>query len=252
MSCAKGRSLWVDIVKGIAIIAVVLLHIDYSLPEYRILPIKPILGGLWHVAVFFLVGGFFLKEESLCKPVTFIKGKIKRLYLLILYIYIPVLLLHNVLIQIGFYDTTIDYDGKMVTWWGVGETTTQILMAICFAGREPILGAMWFVYVLFMALCLLSIISFIISRITKEEKKYESTKVIVLVIMAVISCTMTQLYSMTIPRFNNVFVAALLLHIGFMMKNRWGFSFTSPYSLVLSSIICWHIATIQGGGKFEL
>ena len=166
-----NRILWVDIAKGIAIIAVVLLHISHLYPGNGILPITELLGGLWHVPVFFIIGGFFVKEERLLQPISFIRGKFNSLYLLILKIYIPVLLLHNVCLCIGFYDVTIDYDGKNVTWWGLAEFEKNIFMAIIFAGREPILGAMWFVYVLFMALCGLSVISFIIKKafITKEQ-----------------------------------------------------------------------------------
>ena len=37
------------------------------------------------------------------------------------------------------------------------EFAKQTVLAICLGGREPIVGAMWFVYVLFMALIGLSI-----------------------------------------------------------------------------------------------
>ena len=41
-----------------------------------------ILGNTWNVAVFFIIGGFFLQEELLKKPYKFLKGIILRLYLL--------------------------------------------------------------------------------------------------------------------------------------------------------------------------
>lgn len=62
---------------------------------------------------FFLLGGFFLKEEKLIQPVNFIKGKIQSLYKLLLYFYIPAVLFHNVLMHIGWYDEVTDYGGGL-------------------------------------------------------------------------------------------------------------------------------------------
>lgn len=84
-----GRTPYVDIAKGIAILSVVLLHVDFVYPKLSFINISAMLGWYWHVPVFFLIGGFFLKEERLLQPVSFIKGKFKSLYLLALYIYLP-------------------------------------------------------------------------------------------------------------------------------------------------------------------
>lgn len=96
---ATKRENWVDIAKGLAITAVVLGHVNYMWPFHKLLPLNTLVVWLWHVPVFFLIGGFFIKDEKLLQPIVFIKGKIKSLYLLILYIYVPVLLLHNFFID---------------------------------------------------------------------------------------------------------------------------------------------------------
>lgn len=43
----------------------------------------------------------------------------------------------------------------------------QEILTFCMAGREPILGAMWFVYALLISLCGYSIVSWIISKFIK-------------------------------------------------------------------------------------
>ena len=53
------------------------------------------------------------------------------------------------------------------------EFAKQTVLAICLGGREPIVGAMWFVYVLFMALIGLSIVSWLIKKLAKDERQYE-------------------------------------------------------------------------------
>ena len=107
---------------------------------------------------------FFLKAEKLSSPVGFIKGKMNSLYRLLLYFYIPAVLLHNVMLNIGFYDTATNYGGKYMDYWGVGQFVKELVLVFLFAGREPILGAMWFVYVLLLAMIGLSVVSWILSQ----------------------------------------------------------------------------------------
>lgn len=244
---AKKRESWVDISKGISIIAVVLGHISIIIPSWKLLPLPELLFQLWHVPVFFLIGGFFIKDEKLFNPFLFIQGKLKSIYLLILYIYIPVLILHNFWISIGFYDLGIDYIGKHVTWWGVTDLLKNIIETILFAGREPLLGAMWFVYVLFIALCCLSLISSLIKKFVKNDKQYEYVRFIVLFVLAILSCTLTNLYNFTIPRANNTITAIWLIYIGMLMVQKLHIVFDNVYLALIGLIIGWHTATIVGG-----
>ena len=54
---------WVNVAKGIAIIAVVLSHTNHGLLDYNLFPLKSIVYGIWFVPLFFVLGGFFIKEE---------------------------------------------------------------------------------------------------------------------------------------------------------------------------------------------
>lgn len=241
------RQQWVDVAKGIAIIAVVLGHIRFLYPDLILLPLSVLMVWLWHVPVFFLIGGFFLKEEKLQKPISFMKGKFRSLYLLILYIYIPILLLHNWFLHIGFYDTGIEYYGKFVTEWGWMDLLKNILLAICFAGREPLLGAMWFVYVLFLALCILSIVSWGLKKLIQDDRKYEFVRFLVLLLGAVASCTLTKLFDFTIPRGNNTIVAVWLIYVGMMLFQKLHLKFDNGFVAVISGLVAYHAAIVLGG-----
>lgn len=246
------RSQWVDIAKGFAIIAVVLFHVSYSFPNTKLFPVTALFGYAWHVPVFFLIGGFFIKEERLLQPVGFIKGKIQSLYRLLLYFYIPAVLLHNVLLDIGWYDTVTDYGGKLMSYWSAGQTLKELLLAVCLAGREPIVGAMWFVYVLFMALCGFSIVSWAVRKVFKKDaQRYEWARLIILLGLCMLSCTASRLFDFTIPRFNNVLTAMWLIYAGYMLKNRLRWEFVNPYVCLLSVLIVYHSVTLLGGGKPE-
>ncbi len=59
----KKQEKWVNIVKGIAIIAVVTLHTNFVFGTICKASIYALLGGLWHVPVFLIVGGFYIKES---------------------------------------------------------------------------------------------------------------------------------------------------------------------------------------------
>lgn len=158
------RTAYVDIAKGMAILSVVLLHVDFAYPQWPLLDISAMLGWYWHVPVFFLIGGFFLKDERLAQPVSFIKGKFRSLYLLALYIYLPATLLHNCLLWMGWYSTDVVYGGKVMADWGVKEYLWGILKTLLCAGREPVLGAMWFIYALLFALCGYSMVYWFVNK----------------------------------------------------------------------------------------
>lgn len=156
------RSLSVDITKGISIIAIVLGHVNFLYPIGQLVNTKNLFIYLWHVAVFFMLAGFFIKEEQLVQPMFCLKKKFSSLYLKILYFYIPAVLLHNVLIKIGWY--SLESTDPVINIYSIMDFAKQTVLAICLGGRDPILGAMWFVYVVFMALIGLSVVSWTMPR----------------------------------------------------------------------------------------
>lgn len=181
----KNRcSISVNITKGVAIIAIVLGHINFSYPTYTFVNYSVFVYGLWHVAVFFIVAGFFIKEEQLVQPKLWFYKKFSSLYLKILYFYIPAVLLHNVLIYIGWY--SLESAEPVIYEYSAFDFAKQTILAVCLGGREPILGAMWFVYVLFMALIGLSGISWGIRKLTNNDRQYEWTRFVVLLAMCML------------------------------------------------------------------
>ncbi len=183
----------------------------------------------------------------LIQPISFVKAKFKSIYLLILYIYIPVLLLHNVFIDIGFYDLVTDYSGRYVSYWSAGDLFKNIIMSVAFAGREQLLGAMWFVYVLFLSLCVLSLVSYVSDKISTDgTHSYELVRFAILIIFAVVSCTFSNVLGNNIPRFNNVFTAVFLIYVGMMIKQHYKVKFDNGFVAGICVLIIWHIATTKG------
>ena len=236
------RTPYVDIAKGIAILSVVLLHVDFVYPNLSFINISSMLGWYWHVPVFFLIGGFFLKEEKLLHPISFIKGKFKSLYLLALYIYLPATLLHNLFFKLDWYSPDAVYGGKMITEWGVKEYILGIGKTLLCAGREPIMGAMWFVYALLFALCGYSIIVFIVNKC-----KWGGCCVpVILLALQTASCIFTNVYGLTIPRFSNAISVMLLLYIGQQLHGKLQVKFDNPYLLVAALLIVYESSLLTG------
>ena len=252
MNNTKKRSVYIDIVKGFAIISVVLLHVDFTWPHYKILNLSSILGWFWHVPVFFCIGGFFLNEKKLQAPISFIKNKFKSLYLLALYIYLPATLLHNFFFKINWYSSEVIYGEKIIKEWSYGDYFINCIKTLCCAGREPIMGAMWFVYVLLFALCGLSIISYIVKKITKDENQYEWSRFIILLAAQIISCIATSKFNITIPRISNAITVMLLIYIGEQMNNRFKLQFNNWGAAVSSLLIFYQTSTLYDMGIIGL
>lgn len=237
------RSLSVDITKGVAIIAIVLGHIGFCYPSCELINTQNIIYGLWHVPVFFIVAGFFINDDKLTIPSLWFRKKFSSLYLKILYFYIPAVLLHNVLIKIGWY-SLVSTD-PIIHLYSYVDFFKQTVFTVCLGGREPILGAMWFVYVLFMALIGLSIVSWLCKKITKNEQQYEGIRFILLLALCISAGILSNKYGLTIRRFSNVFTAMLLILIGKIMYRK--LSFYNIYIFIICALIFFEVACMLGG-----
>lgn len=220
-------------------------HINYSYSENSLVNTDTLIYSLWHVSVFFLLAGFFIKEEQLVQPKQWFKKKFSSLYLKILYFYIPAVLLHNVLINIGWY--SLESTDSVIHAYTTMDFVKQTILAMCCGGREPILGAMWFVYVLFMALIGLSVLSWGCKKITKDVRQYEWTRAISLLLLCVIAGVMSNKYGLTIRRFSNVFTAMLLIYVGMQMYQRVKLQFTNGYMAIACAILVFEVACMLGG-----
>lgn len=239
------RNTSIDIAKGVAIIAIVLGHIDYAYPQTSLLNVGAAVYGLWHVAVFFLLGGFFIKEEQLKNPRLFFKKKFSSLYLKILYFYVPAVLLHNVLIRMGWY--SVESSEPLIREYGLLDFVKQMVFAVCLGGREPILGAMWFVYVLFMALIGLSVVSWLTHRVAKDERQYEWLRGITLLTLCIATGIVSNKYGFTIRRCSNLPTAMMLIYVGMMLYQRVKLTFNNGYLCVVCALVALEVVCMLGG-----
>ncbi len=88
----KKRALHVDIIKGWAMLTIIIFHCSATFFPSNT---SGIIGNTWNVRFFIIIAGFFLKMDSLERPTVFVLRKMKRLYLPATVIYALNVLLHN-------------------------------------------------------------------------------------------------------------------------------------------------------------
>ncbi len=141
---ASGDVRFMDIAKAFGIIAIVVGHSDS--------PLKPYVY-LYHLALFYFISGYFFRDEYIQAPFTFIKKRMKSLYLPYISYQLPFLLLHNLLLQIGIYSYLYDHS------YTLREFFTNAIQIMTFLGsNEQLLQPLWFLFSLFfVALLFLTI-----------------------------------------------------------------------------------------------
>ena len=213
-SSITARENYVDIIKGFAIIAVVLLHINFSFPNFALVKTGSLLGGQWHVAVFFLVSGFFIKDEKLSRPITFMKPKFWNLYIKALYIYIPLVVLHNVFLRWGWIYTDVLYNHKYLSEFNGVDWIVHIASQFLFFSREPLSGAMWYVDSLLLALSFYTVLSWAITKSKLSIDKQQKIVGCVIIVLATIFGIASNAFGIILPKCSNVFTGLLLIYIG--------------------------------------
>lgn len=242
----KTRDKTIDIIKGFAIMAVVLLHIDYAFPKYVFLKLGNALGGSWHVAVFFIVGGWFLSDAKMLNLKHFLLGKVKSLYLKSILICVPLVLLHNIFLSNGWLYTDVLYNNRFITMYSEGDFFIHALKQFLLINKEPFAGAMWFVDSLFLGLSLYGIISVIALKICMDAKKSFYMRGIVFLVIAVLSSLVQTVYRIEIPKISNTCSILILLYVGQYLGMK-KLVFNNKMFLLASLLLFWQYNILHPG-----
>ncbi len=212
----------ISIAKGIGIILVVVGHSDS--------PIGPFIG-LFHMALFVFISGYCYKDKYSDRPIEFLKSKIKNLYIPYIIFYMVFIAIHNILFKINIYSSNELYSGKMIYLYGISDFIKAIIKAILFLGQEPMLGAMWFMCMLFITSVCFNIISYITD---KYLNRIEYFRAIIIVVIFIIFNVATKI-GINIPRINNSMTMILIFYIGYIFKKIFG---SYENYLIVANKIC--------------
>lgn len=113
-------------------------------------------------------------------------------------------------------------------------------------GSEPIVGALWFAYVLFLALCLISMVAWFSKIIIREdEQKREHFVIVVLLLIALIQSIASTHFLLTIPRLNLVLTYSWIIYCGKLVMNMFKVKFDCWFVFILCAIGLYSIAVLR-------
>lgn len=209
------RSLWLDNLKGIAIILMVLGHSGAPFTHWIF---------LFHMAVFYMASGYCWNNKHVATYNSYwqyVWNKIKKLYVPYLICNLVFLLLNNVFIDTGIYASSQEYLDLI----GSNDTTLLhsrmtfiemakqfVLMSLLIGGTE-LGGPTWFFSSLFIALVAFASIRFILIRIFKKEKLVLLTEIVISASFLLIAWLISE-EKVSFHMFDRMFAAYPLLVIG--------------------------------------
>ncbi len=254
------RESYVDIVKGWAIITIVFFHCSFMGNGTLSHILNNMFGNQWNVPIFFILCGFFIREQELGKPRTFIKHKLKTLYLPTTLIYLAMVAMHNLFVYIGWYPPggTHPGNGTPFALYGAKEFFTQsIKVLFCAGSGELAMGAMWFLYVLIYALTGMSLIMWVIEKSTADKKKRLWIFGCTVLALAAASSIGSRFFNFTISRASTALTAMLLIFTGWVMNNALKLKYNNAGLLAASilllayCILTNHIHTTLALNRYE-
>ena len=230
------RSIYVDIMKAMAIAGVVMVHIHGGLNDHDIIPAQRMIEG-WSVVLFYVISGFFVKESSMLSLWPFIKKKFRTVFLPGLLITIIGVLLHNLFFKIGFYSETFDYH-EVCRPFTLADWKTILIHIAVFTG-EPCFGTQWFLYELFFAFVGYSVIYKVLHCVVCDRDRLRYVFTACLVALSTTMFVIQKHYGILIPRFNQVFSIMLLINLGFYVNQVWKWKFNNIWLVLISVFYLW-------------
>jgi fucose 4-O-acetylase-like acetyltransferase len=153
IAVGKRDKFW-DIVKSIGIISIVIGHCFPLLSKFVY---------TYHLAIFFLVGGYLFNENKYAKkPFDYIGHKLSSTLPKYFWYFVLFILINNIFIRIGIYPSTY-------ALFSLKDIVAQILAASIFFGPAGVGGALWFVPLLVYSMIFFCFIVGLLKRLNKTK-----------------------------------------------------------------------------------
>lgn len=209
---STGRVEWVDVAKGVGIVLVVLA---YALPKDHV---------IWqfinqfHMPFFFMISGYLYSTKT--SWVKFVVRKIKTLW-------VPFV-----------FSSVITKAASIV----IGKTSVggvkNIIKMLLLLEAGPLLGAIWFIRVLFYAVILYDVITRVSDKVLKEKSE---------LVISILSAAMLAVgISTQLPAQGSVVLNSIaFIHIGKVCRNHKLFEKIHTLAAVATIAVCFVISLIN-------
>ncbi|MDR3598274.1 acyltransferase family protein [Clostridium sp.] len=206
MSQINSREDYMDIVKALGIILVVMAHVQ-SPGEQMIF--------LFHMPLFFFVSGYFYKDKYSDNIEILIKKRLKLLYIPFIKYELIFLVLHNFFVNLSFYSS---YGNETIKFYSTNDLIINVIKILTFNGTEVLLIPLWFLPVLFFT----TIIFCLINRYFKLKWARFLTIVILFILgIGLKYCDVNLIFNYFCPETISISLVALaFFYIGYLY-NRY-------------------------------
>ncbi len=200
-----------DILKGLAIVLIVLGHCNFPFKHFIY---------LFHVAVFIMCSGYFYKpsySENTQNLKKYIFKKAKKLYIPYVVCNIIFLLFNNIFFKLNIYSTNYDNNIGIIT--SISSYIKRIILILSFHGSPQLGGATWFLQALFGITCLYALIDYFITKISQKHHLKMITQLLIGIIFNLIGffCSLKHLDLMGLER---IFSMYILFHFGLILSQK--------------------------------
>ena len=239
------RVVFIDILKGFAMMSVVFGHITCQLPYGRIF--NPNIFFMWHVPLFFMLSGFFITNSKLHDLKSFVRSKFKTLYVKGLYFFVPAVLMHNVFVSWDWYRPEQSNGIAYGNFLNMKDSIVLLLENFLLMNREHIVGAMWFIDTLFLAMTCYGIIFYVTRKVLPSTRESSMLFGLIVLILVTASNIATNIFDLTITKVNNSITAMGLLFIGQQLFQSGKALYINKYSFMGGAILLWQFSLLDGG-----
>ncbi len=216
----KARHVDVDIVKGIAIILMVLGHSGVSEELIRFI-------YLFHMAVFVIAAGYCYNEKySQGGWGIFLKKRVKSLYIPFVCWMFVLTIMHNSCIFLNIYTDSAEFlSGSLgneygtVSFYSAKDIAIEIAKAAILCGREQLFGASWFIRVMFYMSITWCAVDNILVKVCRM--RLNTWRILISLILLFVGNIMIQYDILNYSHLRNIFTSYILFTIGVSMRKLW-------------------------------
>ena len=212
----------VTIAKGLCIILVVMCHSRCPI-------IIQNLFVMFAMPLFFLMSGYCFKEKYLNDTWSFAKKRITGIYWPYVKWSLLFLLLHNVFFYLNIYNGEYGFNGKVSALYSISDYLSHAISIITkMGGHEQLLGAYWFMKLLFVG----SFIFFFVVKILRSSLWG------LIILLALTVCL--SFFDWNIPYFHigtRECFAAFFIYVGYLYKSHQLAWHRSPWLWCVAAIL---------------
>lgn len=240
------RNLSIDFIKGMAITSVVMGHTCAF-------PIGSLFFRLWHMAAFFIIGGWFFNEntwDSVDNVRFFCWKKVKRIWWPFVLWCSLFIIFHNFLYQIHVFSDNTDMAWKWLSadyyrMWSCRDMLVKLPPVLMLKGNACQLGPLWFLRVMFFASLFYCIAGYVLTQLKLNRILWLTAASLLALFFARYYYPRPLSFIMRYVGGKHILIAFPLIHLGYLLRRfNVDYSHMKGSSVALLGATCFTILLV--------